>query len=240
MRKYVLASLVFLSGLNAFAGAREFRINRGSISPDGYAIAWGIPGQQLDFEALEATEESTEKFINENIDKVHNYVVDLETNKILLDLGNGDGEFVEFSLGGTHIGNHYHIDVKPMYIEGEGWNSDAVAIIENTKWANNLSHTLIVNRESGVKVTLDAKINDQLIAAIRAKLSKAQQEKFDKGAVNMTIEETSLDKVGNVNLVTLESYIPKSEEDGIVVKAYVKLVLKAGKIEIQALSARAK
>lgn len=240
MRKYVLASLVFLSGLSAFAGAREFRINRGSISPDGYAIAWGIPGQQLDFEALEATEASTDKFINENIEKVRNYLVDLETNKILLNMENEDAEFVEFNLGGTHIGNHYHIDVKSIYVEGEGWNSDAIAIIENNKWSNALSHVVIVNRESGVKVTLDAQIHQQIVDTIRAKLNKTQRDKFDKGAVTLNIEETSLDKVGNVNLVTLESNIPKSDEDGITVRSYVKLLLKGGKIEVQALSVRAK
>ncbi len=242
MNKLVLASLVVLSSMNAMAAARDFRINRDAIASGGYAVAWGIPGEKIDFESFEADEKQVNEFIDSKTDKVRNYLVDLESEKILLDITDSDDGMVDFRLGNYHVGNHYNISVQRLEIASlPGYNSEAIAVIENNKWANYLSHVVIVDRDQNQKVVLNATDLDVKIKAeITKKLSKKEKDMYEAGAVNISLQSTFLEKVGVVNVVSLDSDIPKSDKPGIEIKAYVTLAYKNGSIEVKVLSQRSK
>lgn len=237
MKRFVLANLVFLFSISAFAGAREFRINRNAVE-NGYAIGWGVPGQKIDFEALEKDDKKVDEFINTAV--VHNYLVDLEQDKILLDLtGNDPDSEVDYHLGDYHIGNHFNIALSNVEVGNKGgYDREAIAVIENNKWSNQLTKIVIISREGKEdKVSVELPdAQEKIMTAIRTKLTKEQLKKFDEGAVNIGLETSFLEKYGYVNVIRLESAVPKSEDPGVAVSAYVQLSIKDGKTEAKVLS----
>lgn len=240
MNKLILAAFLFLSSVSTFAAEREFRVNRGETSDNGYAIAWGIPGQKLDFEKIEETEKQADDFVRENDQKIHNFLVDLETNTIVLDLSSADPEFLDFRIGGIRYGNHFSLGVQTLDVEGLGFDHDAVAVMSYNKWSSGISQVVITNRET--KVTLVQNINgvnEKLETEIRKKLTKEQAAIFDNGARELQLERTSLDKYGNVSLITISAYRPKSEGPTLDIKAYVRFEMKDKKLQINVLSQKA-
>lgn len=241
MKRFMLANLVFLFSIGAFAGTRDFRINRNAVE-NGYAVAWGVPGQKTDFEAIEKDDKKVDEFINTAV--VHNYLVDIEQDRILLDLtGNNPDSEVDYRLGDYHIGNHFNIALSNIEIDNKGgFDREAIAVIENNKWSNQLTKIVILNRE-GKETTVSAELPDaqeKIMTAIREKLTKEQWKKLSEGAINISLETSFLEKYGYVNVVRLDSAIPKSDDPGVAVSAYVQLSIKDGKTEAKVLSLKYK
>ncbi|HWU42677.1 MAG TPA: hypothetical protein VN132_04530, partial [Bdellovibrio sp.] len=213
----------------AHAVPRAFQVNSDVKSEEGYAIAWGIPGEKIDFDKIASNEKRTDEFINKHIDHIHNFVVDLKTKKILLDLG----EDANFSLGTVRIGNSSSLSLKKVSIDGLLPHQEALAVFEGYRWTNSVRHILIIDRKKGAVVKVDAvDVNEKIAREIEKNLPKDHQASFDRGAHFLTLE-----KAGDVVNVEINSHAPKKEES-VRVNAKVKLTLNNDVIDVHVLSAQ--
>lgn len=235
-----IASL-FLVMASANASERQFRIDHNKSVKHGYAIAWGIPGQLIDFEKLDqSSDEEIVNFINTA--DVSNYLVDIETNSILKVVTSED---VDYNLGGYHIGNHFGLNVDYLAVGGLCNSCDAAIIIQEGKWANGILSLEIMERKKETRIIKsfdDFAVEALLKSELRKKIKgKKALELFDKAASTMTSIETGIyDKGVEVNKISLNFSIPKSDDPGLDVEALVKLSLVNSKLEITVLSVRQK
>ena len=82
MRFPSLVLLLSLIASPSFARERAFRVVGNTAIRNGFALAWGMKGQNLDFEALDRLPDPR-KFFEDNYDKLANFLVDLENETIL-------------------------------------------------------------------------------------------------------------------------------------------------------------
>ncbi len=220
-----LLGVVVLSLLSSVSMAkeREFRINAGSVA-GGVAVAWGIPGEKIDFEKIEESDEAVTDFVTARLSAIQNLIVDLETEKVLKVFTNeGDGEFVDFRLGGLRYGNHYSMSLAEVtVIKNSG--TTAIAMIQNFKWSNHISALYMIDRQNGVKISKEELgAHQKIMTAIKAKLTKRQLKLIDVREETVSITSDFSQKNGYVNKVSITAEIPKSEEAAYGIEANVKL-----------------
>ncbi|MBC7712258.1 MAG: hypothetical protein H7177_02905 [Rhizobacter sp.] len=242
MKKLAVIIALVLSTTALMASEREFRINKGSVAENGYAIAWGVPGKKVDFEALDkSSEEEISKFLESST--IVNYLVDLETNKILSTL---DSEEAEYSIAGQRYGNHFHIGLEKLEIDGIGYDLDAVAIIENWKWSNSITDLIIINKENNdVNISLDMKdnkFNSLVMNAVSKGLKKpAEIDMLANGAVSINdLHNEYLENIGSVVKLSISSEIPKGEEPVLEVEATIQVTMVNGAPSVKLISISSK
>nr|BDT29704.1 hypothetical protein BHI3_31700 [Bacteriovorax sp. HI3] len=246
MRNLVIGLVLLFTAQTSFASERAFRIDRFFPVVNGYAVAWGVPGQNLDFEWLDTL---TYDQIDQHLDisSVRNFVVDIESNKILTVVGANDeerDEFVVFNVGDTHFGNHYNLSLDKLAIQNLGYDTDAIVLTENFKWSNYVSKILLINRETKDLKTVELK-GDETMEVLRKKLRESILPKniklFDDASENVTFNETKfLENVGDVNVITFDYSYPKSMENALEVVATVKMKYENGKVIPYILSVKQK
>lgn len=235
MRNLVIGLVLFFTAQTSFAFERAFRIDRYFPVTNGYAVAWGIPGKNLDFEWLDTLSyEDVSKEID--IPFVRNFIVDVETNTILTTVGSNDedrDEYVVFNVGDIHFGNHYGVSLNKVAIQNIGYNTDALVITENYKWFDDVSTILLVNRDTReLKTTeLDAKFTMELLRKkLRESILPKNLELFEDASESVQFEIKFLENVGEVNVITLDYSYPKSMENSLEVAATVKMKYENGKV----------
>lgn len=227
----------------ANASVREFRVNNTTDSKMGYAIAWGVPGLSFDFEKLDlGTEDEINNFVETQ--NITNYVVDLKTNTILSHIKN---DLKEFSIGTINYGNHFSLSLERLTIEGltaVSYQIDAVAVVENYKWSNNLSSILLVDHSQlTLKVTeLDGTtIENDIKAQIKNKISQSNQKIFNEGATTLTsIESVIINNYDEINKMNYTIEIPKSDGKLLFLEVLVKLTYTNGKLTTKVVSFKQK
>ncbi|WP_413587046.1 hypothetical protein [Bdellovibrio sp. HCB274] len=224
MKNLILFVAMSLISLNAFSAAREFRIN-GYSANDGYAIAWGIPGQLIDFEAVDQDEEKSAALWQE-MPSMRNYLVDLQTNQILATINEEPDELIAVTLGGMST-NHFSVYTQTLGNYYKAGDDELVAVIEAHKWGTSLSSVFVVSRDT-LQPKATNRINDleeRMLNAAKTKLTAAQIAQFDKGAVYINIKNGGYDEQAQqYYLITWESSVPKSIDDPLVtVTARLKL-----------------
>jgi hypothetical protein len=232
---FFILTVIFFQSANAFE--REFRVDRSSSVSNGYAIAWGIPGTKLDFEELDKMpSEDIYTFVDSH--NIANYVVDLQTNKIISSLDNS--QFAELNIGLTHIGNYFDIGLEKLEVENAGVNIEAMAVVYNYKWANEFKKVLLIDSN---EINLTAKevsvesLNIDLQKKIGKFIKKENVHLFNDGAVNLNeVKPFFINQDGNANKFSFDYAIPKSEEKTLRVEAVVKLKLADDKIEVSVVS----
>jgi hypothetical protein len=207
---------------NAFE--RPFRVDRGFSTQKGFAIAWGIPGKNLDFEKLDSLSEG-ELEKNLDIDSVRNFIVDLQTNEILTIIENEDG-YVTFTVGDLHYGNHYGLSLDQISVSNLSYGVEAIVVTAGYKWSSEVLKVLLVDtNEHKIKtVELDAA---PMMNTLREKLKKSilpkNMDLFETGAENLySIEQRPSPNDGYLNVITLDYAHPK-QEDSLEVVATVKI-----------------
>ena len=180
-------------------GERLFRVNRQSISDDGYAIGWGVKGQSVDFEALDhKTPEEIADF--ESKSKIVNYVVEIENNLIISEINNED--MLDYRIAGSRRGNHYSVGTEKIAINNLDYDKEAFAVVQNYKWSNEISNLYIMKRgDMGISTVLNlagGKFDEMLKTAILKDLKKKDQiDLFKNGS-------TSITKFEEINFATKE------------------------------------
>lgn len=230
--KSIITLVILLLSTSIFAGERAFRVERYYDTANGLAVAWGIPGQNLDFEKLDKMSmEEIEATID--LSKVKNFIVDLETNQIIDTIENED--FVSFNIGGMHFGNHYSVSLDKMRVENFPGSYDMTAVIENYKWSNSVTKIIAVESldQNQIKTTIiDA---SETFETLHNKLKESILEKnldlFENGAFNINNMETKfIENVGEVTELSLDYCFPKSDKNALEVIAQVKFKYVQGKI----------
>lgn len=221
MKLSVLVFFFLFSNFSLLAAEREFRINRNSITKNGFAIAWGVKNKKTDFEALDKkSPEEISNFIETSF--LVNYVVDIETDKVLSEV-KSDG--TEFTISGMRYGNHFSLEISPFQVDGLDYEEEVLVLVENWKWSNTINSLFLINRKQGIEVKKTLKDNkfDRLLKnAIATKLKGTELDFFTNGATTLTnMEEVAIDKLGNAMELTLWSEFPKSDRPGLAVKAVV-------------------
>ena len=234
-------------------GERLFRVNRRSISADGYAIAWGVRDKKIDFEALDLKSEA-EITDFENKSKIVNYVVELENNTILAELKNDD-ELLDYRIAGTRHGNHFSVGTKAITINNLDYDSDAFVVIQNYKWGNEIKNLFIVKRadNGGVSTTLnlgDGKFDKLLSDAILKDLRKKDQAQFFKDGsntiqkiepINFTSKKGDNKTIIKATQITIGTEIPKSADGKeLIVQAIVDIELVGDTVTLDVLSIESK
>ncbi|MGZ3787168.1 MAG: hypothetical protein ACXVLQ_01525 [Bacteriovorax sp.] len=241
MKSFFLLSSLILTMTSAMASEREFRIDHSKNVSNGYAIAWGIPNQLTDFEKLDqSSEEEIRKFIDTA--NVANFLVDIETNSILAKV---DSEEVDYTIGNYHIGNHFSLDVDSLSVDGTCSSCESVAVIESQKWSSGIKSLEIVDRTTGVKIIKslnDFKVDNLIKEEIGKKIKgKKALALFREGAPTLTnIERKFITKIGEVNKISYNFSIPKSDEAGLDVDALVKLSVVNEELKVEVLSIKQK
>ncbi len=226
MKNFVII-FCFLFSVSLFADERDFRIIRYSITKNAYAIAWGVKNKKTDFEALDV---KTENEINEFIEKsfLVNYVVDIETNKILSEI-KSDG--TEFTIAGNRYGNHFSLNLLPVHIEGLSQDEEPLVLMENWKWSNSLKDLLIINRKDDIKLTYELD-NNKFDAIVKSEIKKhlktsEEIDLFENGAATIS-NLTHAFLVGAGDVTKLDLWIGKPKTAGPAL--YIEVSFKA-KIE---------
>lgn len=215
MRNLVIGLVLLFTTQTSFAFERAFRVDRLFPVVNGYATAWGVPEQNLDFEWLDTL---TYDEVKEQLDisSVRNFVVDLETNKILTTVESND-DFAVFNIGDVHFGNHYSLSLNKLAIQNTSFDTDFLVLTENYKWSNFVSKILLVNRETRdlKTVELDSQWTmDLLKKKLKESILPKNMPLFEEGSENITFNETKyLENVGEVNVITLDYSYPKSMEN---------------------------
>lgn len=141
VRSFILTAVTALIAHPSFATERAYRIERNEVSTNGYAIAWGLKGKLVDFEKIEqAGQEAVSRFLfdEQNYNLMQNYVVDLETGAILVNLTDTN-PMISTHLGGQHLGNHFAWGIGAVSINGLNpqvdEDIDAFAVFASSKWS---------------------------------------------------------------------------------------------------------
>lgn len=238
--KTVLMSLAFALSLStAQAFERPFRIDQNTDIVKTYAIGWGVPGTNLDFEALDLLSED-ELFKVLDTDLVRNYVVDIPSNKILKVIDEEENEMssVRFSVGSVYYGNHYNVALSRLAIEGSGYE-DALAVVQEYKWTNNLSYILLVNRENNQVKSLEinpSEVMNDLRNKISKMLSKKELELLEERVETFYTEVKETKNGEKYNKMRLTYELPKSEKSVISLVLKVKIKYVNSKLVPQVLS----
>ncbi len=231
MKKACLVLLVLFSINTLMASERFFRVDKTAAITNGYAIAWGVPGKKLDFERLDTLSiDELEKELN--FSDIRNFVVDLQTNKILTTIQNED--MVEFTLGDSHYGNHYHLSLSKLSILDQGYEMESLAVVENNKWTSSLSNILLINTSNNKLETTQFdgfELQKQILEKLKLSILDKNIRLFEEGAVYFMENETEyVENVGYVNKIKFDFSIPKSDENSLEVKVAVKLKIIDGKL----------
>lgn len=230
MKKLIIGAALVLTSLSSFATERAFRIDSTASVVNGLAIAWGIPGVNLDFEKLDALPyEEVEKQVDLNA--VRNFIVDIKTNKIISTMG--DDEMVDFSIAGVSWGNHYSLTLESLAIDNLDPEYRAVVLVQNFKWSNYVSNIYIVNAYSStteVKEFDAGYTMDTLRSKLRLSILPKHLNVYDDGAENIYSFKNEYTNAGKVNVIELDYSFPKEDKPGLEVKATVKMKIENGKV----------
>jgi hypothetical protein len=213
---------------------RGFRVNRSSISKNGYAIAWGVKGIKTNFEDLDLkSDQEIAKFI-ENPDIV-NYIVDIETNSILSELIGKDGA-KELSIGGNSYSSHYSIRTYPVSITNLTQSEEAFVITQNFKWNDEVTNLIVVSRTGEIKVKQnfsDGEIERMLHSKISNKLSLKDKQLFDEGATTIKDVQTISLKNKVLTKFYLSTSIPKTGNSSLESEAIFKISIEKGIVRME-------
>lgn len=231
MKKSLVALMAFALFTNSYAVERLFRVDRTSSIVDGYAVAWGIPNQVLDFEKIDALGyEEASKVVE--FDRVKNFVVDLQTNAILFELDNAD--FAEFTIGDVRYGNHYRVSLESLAVDNLLYNVEVLGVVENYKWSSDFTKLLVVDRTEPVlkvKELNGLAFSKTIQNAIKKFIKKDNLEVFVNGSKNIeSVEGEYTAEYGKISKITLDYSFPKSEENSLRVEAFVKLNYENGQV----------
>jgi hypothetical protein len=109
--KLVLSIIAFALMSQAHADPRAFRVISGTEGD--YALAWGVKGKKIDFEALDANETMRENFLAHDASNAQNYLVDLATNKVLTTLSDDDGP-VYVGIHARPLASQFYVDISDI------------------------------------------------------------------------------------------------------------------------------
>ncbi|MDD4972764.1 MAG: hypothetical protein PHY93_00355 [Bacteriovorax sp.] len=236
-----IAVLIFaLSTSTLFATEREFRINKNSATKNGYAIGWGIPGEKLDFEALDMkTDDEIQQFITTS--NVVNYLIDLHTDSILYII---KSQGLDYTIGNIHVGNFFALSLAPILFDNLDFEQEAVALIENWKWDNQITNLFIFDRSQGIKTILNLNEGqfDKLVKTEIAKnLKDPELDLFTNGATVMTqIKGDVLNNAGNVSIFSLNSSTPKTDGPELDLEATIQFTLENESVLVKLISLKSK
>lgn len=240
--KTVLMSLAFALSLStAQAFERPFRIDEATDILKTYAVAWGVPGVNLDFEALDLLTED-ELYKELDTDLVRNYVVDIPSNKILKVIEQeSEMNTVRFSVGPVFFGNHYNVTLSDLAVEANGYD-DALAVVEEYKWTSDLSSILLISRSNNQVKSLDInpkEMMDDLRSKVNKMISKKDltliEERAETFSTEVKEEKKGQDYI-RYNEMRLSYDVPKSDKGTISLLLKVKIKYVNGKLVPQILS----
>lgn len=164
--KFFLILSIALASLSSFAEERSFRILPHTVT-DKFAIAWGIPGQKIDFEAIEAQgEESVAKYVEENYEKFQNFIVDLREHKILFTF---DHDMIYGSLGDVQLSHNIGIDLEAFSATDY---EEVVLVNYSSKWDTGFYNAIALG--SRTTSAREIKIKESL-SSIMAKFLTPEQ-----------------------------------------------------------------
>lgn len=223
------------------SGARDFRIERYSVSKNGYAIGWGVKGEKLDFEALDRmSEEEIDNFIDTA--KVVNYVVDLQTNKILAELADEDGR-VSFTIGNRRVGNRNSLSIQDFKVQGPtSYDEESFLVVQDSKWGNTVSNLIVVKRENEVKVLhnidngkFDLALQQQILKELKKK--KAELDFFNRAVVSTGESQETYFKTTEATKIRLVAEIPKDPNNkNLILDLVIKTTIEDGAFKIDILA----
>jgi hypothetical protein len=232
--------IVFISSSTLFAAEREFRINKNSATKNGYAIGWGIPGEKIDFEALDIkSDDEIQQFIATS--NIVNYVVDLQTDSILYTI---KSEGLDFTIGNIHVGNYFGLSLAPIFFDNLDFEQEAIALIENWKWDNSMTNLFIFDRAQGIKTILnlnDGQFDKLIKVEIAKNLKIPELDIFTNGATVMTeVKSDVLNNIGYVSIFSLYSSYPKTDGPGLDLEATLQFTLVNQTVSAKVISIKSK
>lgn len=217
------------------ATLKSFEVLKG-YGPSSLALAWGIPGQKINFEIF--SDMSRDEVLDYVYDHhMKNFLVDTMDNEIIMEL---DYDPVLFNFEDNVAGgNHFYLETKELLISGLANCIFNTSVIENWKWSSKIATIVLVDRCNGSKniildpSDLNADIQSQMLAFIDAENLPV----FKGGAMDVNVMDSTLFKGERVNRFHYSYQIPKSMDDKTLsIEVSIKLKYVDGKIKAQVLS----
>lgn len=217
------------------ATLKSFEVLKG-YGPSSLALAWGIPGQKINFEIF--SDMSKDEVLDYVYDHhMKNFLVDTMDNEIIMEL---DYDPVLFNFEDNVTGgNHFYLETKELLISGLVNCIFNTSVIESWKWSSKIATIVLVDRCNGTKniildpSDLNADIQSQMLPFIDAENLPV----FKGGAMDVNVMNTTLFKGERVNRFHYSYQIPKSMDDKTLdIEVTLKLNYVDGKIKAQVLS----
>jgi hypothetical protein len=217
------------------AELKSFQVLNG-YPENSLALAWGIPGQKINFDIFsDMTADEMFDYVYNN--DVRNFLVDSYSKEIIMVL---DYDSVLFNFkDGVIGGNHFYLEAKEFLIKGLPNCVFNTAIIESGKWDSEIITIVLADRCNGSKnIILDAEdLNVEIQKQMLSFIDAENLSVFNSGASNVSIMDSTLYKGERVNRFHFSYQIPKSEEDkSIGVEANIRFKYVDGKIKPEVLS----
>lgn len=208
---------------------KEFRINKGTQTKDGYAVAWGIPGIKLDFEYLDKLPENEKyKFLENN--NLKNFIVDVHNHKIITTII--DEELVKGSLEDYNFGAYFSMHLEQVEINGI--DKKGLLVFSNYKHGNSISKFILLNANDPIVIEGEL-IKTQLRDQIEDLLTPNNRDFFRNSTETITeIRSKYLNgKFSKYNYIHFSYAIPHGNGDGLEVVAKTSFTFKNNKIEVK-------
>jgi hypothetical protein len=196
---FAVAFLIGCSALHALAA--EYAVLPGSASPNAQlALAWGLAGANtVNWEALKRGEGGTFPREEELGEKVENYVVNVETGKILAKVPDTH----LWALPNGQFPNHVSLKV--------GWTetNDAAVAIFAGKWGYESVKAVLIGSAAEVKVE---EIGRELESVVRKELGRKLGKKYESRKDHLTVSFDHLERTrdGAAFLVQATAQVVKS------------------------------
>lgn len=237
MSRWLLGLMLAVSFAKAVAAPTKFKVE--SALGDRYALAWGMKGQDLDFEELARDQERAQKFLDENQDRLVNYLVDVKTGEVILTLL--DPAF------SAHLGEEAHI-----FHNHDWWNIrslnvrslnrpaptqvSAFVISSGGKWDGGVNTLILLQRKSdgGNKTFSWSDLQARVETALVSRLTKKERLLFEKMKSRANSPALTNTPGAPVSNFSNTYYVPKSDAPGFTLEGnlIIQVDLKRGNYSV--------
>jgi predicted DNA-binding ribbon-helix-helix protein len=191
------------------ARTRAYRINPESTTSGGFAIAWGVRDVDVDFEAIEQSDDSINAFLLKYDTQIVNYIVDVERESIISEI-RADGYWGH--IGNLKLGNNFSLNLNEISkADGLELNQIILTITANYKWDNSLTDAYLVSKTSSATTLIKHyDLLDDIHVQIISSLSLYEKKIIENKALNYLLSD---DKSNQHYYLSINGYVPKCESD---------------------------
>lgn len=205
-----------------------------------YAVAWGIPGEQIDFEELAKDTIKAQEFLDQREESTANYLVDLRSRKIVMTISQ-PAYVAHFNEEAYLHHNHQYWSFSNVKVNFDSAHKrkDLTAFVTASggKWEDRIGSVIVVERENGVSRELLAEsMEDKIESALIKRLAAAERVLYNSkkhDAKTHTYEYSA--KLGAYKYKAIY-FVPKANDPGFMLEGYVSTYVDLNRKTVKVIS----